>query len=204
MHAGSVSVNKLEGVPLEALRSVWTTVRRLVTDPNAFFDELSRDQRTASDVFKEFLWIVALIPPVSAFIGKAIIGIHGYTTPFGRTLLWAVYSYLFSLFGVWLTAKAIEYVSPNFDTPRDFNGAFRLVTYTSAPAFVAGIFQIIPALSLLSVVGLYSLYLLYTYLPRVLEVPEDKAQTFSLVAVVIVVLTWAVVSAVASLLVGGP
>lgn len=189
---------------MEAVRNVWASVTQLITDPNSFFDALSRDQRPASDVFREFLWIVALVPPVSAFIGKTVVGIHGYTTPFARTLLWAAYSYLFSLFGVWLTARAIEYVSPNFDTPRDFNGAFRLVAYTSAPAFLAGIFQLIPALSLLSVVGLYSLYLLYTYLPRVLQVPEDKAQTFSLVAVVVVVLTWAVVSAVASLLVGGP
>ena len=188
---------------MEALRSVWLTTVALISKPNAFFQELRHDARPASQVFKDFLWIVALIPSVSTFIGKAIVGTHGYTTPLGRTFLWAVYTYLFSLFGVWLTARVIEYVSPNFDTPRDFNGAFRLVTYSSTPAFVAGIFQIIPALSLLSVTGLYSLYLLYNYLPLVLQTPEDKAQSFSLVAVVIVVLTWAVVSGVASLLVGG-
>jgi hypothetical protein len=50
----------------------------------------------------------------------------------------------------------------------------RVSAYSPTAAWVAGVFNIIPALSFLGILGLYSLYLLYTGIAAVMKPPADK------------------------------
>jgi len=63
-------------------------------------------------------------------------------------------------------------------------------------SWLAGVFSIVPALSILGLLGLYSLYLLYVGLPRLMKTPAEKALPYT----VVVILAGIVISLVAGAL----
>ena len=68
------------------------------------------------------------------------------------------------------------------------------------PAFLAGIFSLIPALSIFGILGLYSVYLLYLGLPRLMRAPEDKAVAYTAVVVAASIAVWIVIFGILAML----
>ena len=59
-------------------------------------------------------------------------------------------------------------------------------------AWLAGVFVILPALSILSILGLYSFYLYYLGLPKLMKAPADKALVYTIVSILLSGLVMAV------------
>jgi hypothetical protein len=69
-------------------------------------------------------------------------------------------------------------------------------------AWVAGIFGLLPMLSFLAILGLYGLYLLYKGAKPLMGVPEDKSMVYTIVTVVVAILTSFVLGMVAPAITG--
>ena len=82
------------------------------------------------------------------------------------------------------------------------NQALKLAIYSATASWLAGIFSLIPGLSILGLLGLYSLYLLYTGLPLLMKSPEDKAMTYTIVIVVCAIVIALVIGAISAGIVG--
>jgi hypothetical protein len=57
--------------------------------------------------------------------------------------------------------------------------AFKLAAYSYTPAWLAGIFLIVPGLHFLISLGLYGLYILYTGMPQLILCPPQRALKFA-------------------------
>jgi len=68
---------------------------------------------------------------------------------------------------------------------------------------VAGVFNIIPALSFLGILGLYSFYLLYTGITGLMRPPSDKAVIYTIAVIVCAIIVWIVIFGLVHLLFGG-
>ncbi len=108
----------------------------------------------------------------------------------------AVISYLLALLCAWLFSKIIDALAPSFGGQKNPVQAMKVAAYSGTAAYLAGIFQIIPALGILGLLGLYSLYLLYLGLPRLMKAPADKAMGYTIVTVVVAIVLFFVVSVV--------
>jgi hypothetical protein len=76
--------------------------------------------------------------------------------------------------------------------------AMKLAVYSMTPAWVAGIFHIIPALGVLAVLGsLYGIYVLYLgfNLP-IMGTPKEKATGYLVVSVVVMIVLMVVVQVI--------
>ena len=153
--------------------------------------------------------ILAAIPPVASFIGLCIVG----SGPFGSTfrmglapgVAYAVLMYLLSLGWVYVLALVIHGFAPKFEGHGDFIDALKLAAFTTTPAWIGGIFSVIPALSIVgNLLALYSLYLLYLGLPTLTEPPEDKALPYFCVVLLTMVVLTVVFYVIAALMIPAP
>jgi len=66
-------------------------------------------------------------------------------------------------------------------------------------AWIAGIFYLLPALSMLALIGaLYSLYLFYVGLPILMKAPEDKTPGYAIAVIVACIVVFYIIGAITS------
>ena len=184
-------------------------VKGLVLDPKVEWRAIDAEPHTIHDLYTRYVMILAAIPPLASFVGLCIVG----SGPFGATfrmglapgVAYAVLMYLLSLGWVYVLALVIHAFAPKFDGHGDFIDALKLAAFTPTPAWIGGIFGVIPALSIIgNLLALYSLYLLYLGLPTLTEPPEDKVLPYFCVVLLTMVVLTVVFYVIAALMIPAP
>lgn len=158
-------------------------VKNILTTPATEWPVIDSEPATIGSIYKNYVVILAAIPPVCLLIGLFLLG-GGYL-PINFLLGQAVLTYLLSLVGVYILALIIEALAPTFGGTKDRLKAFKVAAYASTAAWVVGIFYLLPFLVVLGIVGgLYSLYLLYLGLPVLMKTPADKSIVYTVAIVV--------------------
>lgn len=169
--------------------------RNLILQPRLEWQAIDAEPHTVQDLYTGYVMILAAIPAVCGFIGYSIVGVGAwgatYRMPIGAGVAYMVVGYLLSLGWVYILALIIEAFAPKFEGKKDFDQALKVAAFAPTPAWVAGVFSIIPALSIIgSLLSLYSLYLLFVGLPILMKPAEDKAiPYFCVVILAAIVLT---------------
>ena len=163
-------------------------VKGLILQPKREWVAIEAEPHSVQDLYTRYVMILAAIPPVSAFIGYSIVGIgvfgNTFRVPIGAGVTHMVVGYLLSLGAVYLLALVIDAFAPKFGGQKDFIQALKVAAFTPTPAWLAGIFSIIPSLWIIGVLlGLYSLYLLYVGLPILMKTPEEKSVPYIVVVI---------------------
>jgi hypothetical protein len=102
---------------------------------------------------------------------------------------------------VYVMAVLIEALAPQFGGERNFLASFKVAAFAPTAAWLAGIFYVIPAFSILGLLGLYSLYLLYTGVPILKRVSEDKAVPFVAIVLIAAIVFGVLVNTLAALMI---
>lgn len=91
----------------------------------------------------------------------------------------AAASYVFTLAGVWLMAQLVALIAPRFGGDGGRMAAMRLVAYSATPAWLLGVFGLLPSIggAVMLLGALYGLFLLGEGLPRLMKVPRERALT---------------------------
>jgi hypothetical protein len=188
----------------EARAALVERIKALLLTPKDEWPKIAAEPATIASLYSNYVIYLAAIPPLSTLIGSLVFGygVGGITyrpSVFGA-LATAVLQYGFQLGGVYVLALIIEWLAPRFGGDKDRVSAFKLAAYASTASWLAGIFSLVPWLSLLGLLGLYSLYLLYTGAPILMRVPAERAGRFTLsliavsfvIALVVVAITAAI------------
>lgn len=176
-------------------------IKNILLKPKEEWERIDAEPATVGGLMTGWVVPLAAIGPVVGLIGGLVFGYGGM---FGITIrpsvtmavTGAVISYLLALLCAWLFSKIIDALAPSFGGQKNPVQAMKVAAYSGTAAYLAGIFQIIPALGILGLLGLYSLYLLYLGLPRLMKAPADKAMGYTIVTVVVAIVLFFVVSVV--------
>jgi len=174
-------------------------VKSILLSPKDALTAVKSEEMSIADFMKEYVAILAAIPAVAQFIGLALVG-HSV---FGRrsfigTLFYAALFYIFSLVSIFVYSKVIDALAPSFNATKNDLSAFKLTVYSWTPAFVAGIFHIVPGLQVLAMLGaLYGIYILYLGLPILMESSEEKTVAYTVVVILVALLTMILISFIA-------
>jgi hypothetical protein len=131
-----------------------------------------------SDLFINYVAILAAIPEVAHFIGQSLIG--EARTPIVSGLLRAVIAYAVTFAMVYIIAGVINLLVPRFGGTKNFSNALKLSVYSHTPLWLAGIFLLIPGLNFLLILGVYGFYLLWVGLPMLMRVPNERAFPYAI------------------------
>jgi hypothetical protein len=182
-------------------------VRNILLTPRTEWAVIDAEPASIQELYARYVIPLTLVPAVAGFIGGSIVGIG---VPGVGTIRVGVLAGLFGAvlqFGlllafVYILALVINELALMFGGRMDIVAAFKAAAYSSTPAWLAGVFSIVPVFAFLSVVGLYSLYLLYLGLPRLMRAPDNRAVAYTAAVVGAAAVLAFVVSGVLGLAVG--
>lgn len=110
----------------------------------------------------------------------------------------ALVSFAMAFVAVFVIARIVDALAPTFNARKGIVPATKLVVFASVPAWVAGVFNLIPALGALAVLiaSVYGLYLLYLGLPVLMKSPADKTVPYLAVTIVVAIVVMLVIGIV--------
>ena len=172
-------------------------VKAILLQPKSEWPVIERESGDAGYLFTNYVCIVSAIPAVCSFIGTVIagLGIVG-------GLMYAVVTYVLGLVGVFVMAYVIDFLAGTFNGQKNLDNAMKVSAYAPTAAWVAGVFNIIPALSVLGILGLYSVYLLHTGIVALMKPPEGKAISYTIAVIVCLFVVYLVVFSIIGALFG--
>jgi hypothetical protein len=184
-------------------------VKRILLSPKTEWEVIDAEQTTTQELYTRYIMPLAAIGPVAQLIGTTVFGVPvpfvgTYRVPIGSAITQAIVGYLLSLAAAYVLALIIDALAPTFNARRSQIQALKVAAYSMTASWVAGIFGLIPALSILGLLGLYSLYLLYLGLPVLMKAPREKAAGYSAVVIIIGIVLWMVIAAVAAMFMSIP
>ncbi|MGQ1908684.1 Yip1 family protein [Marinifilum sp. RC60d5] len=176
-------------------------VKLVILNPKSAWLKISNEEVQLKDFLTSYILPLALIPTIASFIGYGLIGMGSYFKV--ASLTWglhqAILAFLGAFLGVIISAFCIHKLAASFHTCVSLPNAVKLVGYAYTPTWLAGVFYMVPSLSILGLVaGIYSLYILYLGFVPITNVAEDKKINYFILSLVVVIL----VSALLSFLIG--
>ena len=177
-------------------------IKGILLQPKAEWGKIDSERGDAGYLFSNYVMIVAAITPICTFIGTSLIGFGGERIGIGLGLVRAVIVYVLTLIGVFVVAYIIDFLAGTFGARKNLESAMKVSAYAPTAAWVAGIFNIIPALSFLSILGLYSLYLLYTGIAALMRPASSNALIYTIAVIICAIIVWVVILTIPAMLFG--
>ncbi len=182
------------------LNKVIQRARSLLVSPRTEWPVIAAEPATVTDLYRDYIMIMAAIPPVCEFVKVSLLGYawHGfrvYRRGIGVGLAAAIVEYVISLIAVYVLAVIIESLAPNFGGQSNRVQALKVAGYSYTASWVAAFAQILPGLyGLFALAGaIYSIFLLYLGLPGTMKVvPEQAGGYTAVIAIIALVVGWVI------------
>lgn len=177
--------------------------KKMILTPQSEWEVVNQEATSTAQLYKEYIVLLAAIGPVAMFLGSTVFG-YGFSFIGIRFSLMAglsqaIVSYVFALVGVFLLALLIDALAPTFGGQKSQIQALKVAAFAQTPAWLAGIFHLMPMLSILAVLAsLYGLYLLYLGLPVLMKVTKEKAVGYTAAVVVCAIVIFVVFGTIAA------
>jgi hypothetical protein len=163
----------------------------MIIRPGAEWRTVAQERSTMKYILFSYVLPMALLPAIASFIGYGFVGASGLLFRVSG-LYWgaamAIDSLITSLMVYWLGTYIVDWMAPGFGSERNVCRSAQLVAYSYTPAWLAGIFYLLPTLQELVVLGLYSVYLFYLGLPLLKSTPADQRVAFTITSSIIVII----------------
>ena len=175
--------------------------KAITLNPAATWPVIDVEQHDPKSLFIPYMLILAAIPAVASFIGMSIVGMGGFgfnfRLPIGSGLAMMVTTYIMSLVMTFGMGWLISALAPTFGGQNNLVQGLKVAVFGGTPMMLAGVFNIIPALSIVGLLAaLYSLYVMYLGLPQLMKNPKEKTITYMVVVVIASIIAGVVLSMV--------
>jgi hypothetical protein len=170
--------------------------KAIILQPKAEWKVIDGEADDVRTLFSGYVGIMAAIPPVCTFIGTALIGVGGLRVGIVSGILHAVVSYVLSLIAVYVIAYVIDFLATTFGAQKNLASAMKVAAYAPTAGWLAGVFGLVPMLSILTLLGLYSVYLLHTGIATLMKPPPEKALLYTIAVIACMVVIWLVVGGI--------
>lgn len=184
--------------------SLQTRVQAILTKPAEEWRVIAAEPADVQGLIRDYAAPLAAIPAVCQWLGFSLIGFGPFfRVGIVRGFVNAVVSWVMALIGVWISAVVIEKLAPTFQSKGNTVQAMKLVAYAMTPVWVAGVLNLIPALSpLVIIAGLYAIYIFYLGLPVLMGTPSGQVIPYMVVSAVVIIVLSIVLAMVATAISG--
>ncbi|HEY7805613.1 MAG TPA: Yip1 family protein [Croceibacterium sp.] len=175
--------------------------KAILVSPTAEWPVIAGETESVQSVFMRYVVPLAAIGPICGFIGGQVFGFNAIIVRFHPSLMsgiaTAITSYVLGLVGIFLVAWVANFLADKFGGQPNYERAFRLCAYAYTAGWVAGVFNLVPALGILVLLAsLYGIYLFYLGVTPMMAVPKEKAAGYTAVTIIGVIVVYIIVAAV--------
>lgn len=181
----------------------------ILINPPAGWERIEKDAGDVADLLFRYVAPLALVPPLSGFVGVCIIGVivprvGPERAPLLAGIFGAIFGYLESIVLVLLLALIVNIAAPLFGGRRSFAKAFMLTIYSYTPVWLSGIFLVLPGLRFLVLTGFYGAYVLVAGLPLIMKSSKERSPSFAALILIFACALTFIAAALQSALFGTP
>jgi hypothetical protein len=168
-----------------------TRAINMCTKPAAEWQVVATEPQTVESLIKGYAAPLSAIGAVAGLLASMV-----FRTLFGGGISGLIFAicaalvgWIFSLIGCYIGALVIEKLAPNFQSSGNTVQALKMIVFASTPMWLAGVFNIIPLLSLplILLAALYSVYVFYLGLPPVMKTPSTQVIPYMAVSAVVMI-----------------
>jgi len=165
--------------------------------PNQEWYVIQQEPTLPAQLYTGYIIPLSAIGLIASIIGLSIFSYGLYSLPIPFVIITRLVLFILGLGGIYVTALVIDALAPNFSGQKNIYQALKLVAYCHTPFWLGQVFNIIPLLGILGfLIGLYSFYLLYLGVPIMMQVPQDKAVGYIVVAIVVMIVIYFIIFAI--------
>lgn len=167
-------------------------VKGIILSPKTEWEKIAAENADVKSLYLEYAVILAAIPAIALAISMLRFSV---TAAIG----FAAAHYVLGLVVLFIVSLIINALAPTFDGTKNDVNALKLAVYSSTPAWLAGIFHVIPFLGgLIALIGaVYGVYVLYLGFSPLMKNPQEKSVGYTALTVVSYIAMMFVVSLVA-------
>jgi hypothetical protein len=169
-------------------------IQAILLKPKEEWVKIKGESTPVMTLFMKVVLPLAAIPAVCQFIGNALIGrrllsFGVFRYPLGTALFQGILFYALTVVSVYIAGMVVNALAPSFGSKANLENAMKLVVYSMIPGWVAGVFNILPALGVLTfIAGLYGIYILYLgFMAPMMDTPADKVVPYMVVSFLVIV-----------------
>jgi len=169
----------------------------ILTNPRQEWAAIDAEPLDVGQLLVGYVLPLAAIGPIASIIGWSTFGFGGlFRLSMGTIIGMAITSYILTIVGIFVLAWVINALAPTFSATQSMPQAIKVSAYSATAAWIAGIFNLLPALAILGLIGgLYSLYLCWVGLPILMKAPAEKATTYVIAVIVALVVIYFIIGA---------
>lgn len=167
-------------------------VRNILLAPNTEWPVIAAESSTTSQMYTNYILILAAIPALAGFIKGSILGfgmpfVGTVRLGFGTGITQMLLQYGLALGLVFVMALIIDALAPSFGGQKNQGQALKTAAYTYTAGWVAGIAVVLPWIGwLLATAGsIYGIYLLYLGLPHTMKAQPERSVAYTAVVILI-------------------
>ncbi len=173
-------------------------IKNILITPKPEWEVIKTENISVMDMVLKYTIILAAITPIAGFIGLSLVGVStmfgNFALPVGFGIKYAIFTYIFSIAGVFITAFIIDFLAPNFGSTKDFTASMKVVVFAQTASWIAGIVMILPSLSIIATLaGIYTLVLMYWGLQCVKSVPKDKMVAYYVIVLIVAIVVYVLI-----------
>jgi len=174
-------------------------VINILAKPKEEWQVIANEKPDVKKILFGYVLILALIPAIINFLSLSLIS---SLYSFNYAIIQAVISFILTVATVYLTAYIVDLLAPSFESEKNFERSFQLVSYSYTPGWIASLLGIIPGINILAVFAgfAYTVYLLIVGLPVLKKTPQDKSTGYAILLVVIMLILYFLIRAIFALL----
>jgi hypothetical protein len=164
--------------------------KNMLLRPKTEWASIDGEETDVPTLLSGYVAIVAIVPAAASLISLWLFSSQsGARIGFGAALTSAIVQYVSSILIVYIIAFIADLLAPGFDGYQSMNQALKLAAYAMTPAWIAGVFVIIPGIGwLITLLGsFYSLYVFFLGVSVLMRVPERKAVTYTVAVAAIAI-----------------
>jgi len=185
-------------------------VKKILFEPRTEWLVIDVEQTTTQELYTGYIMPLAAIGPLAMLIGLSTMGtnvpfVGTMQVPFSSLVTQMIVTYGMGLAGIYVLALIINVLAPMFSGVGNMSQALKVAAYSATSSWVGGIFNLLPALSILGfLAAAYTLYLLYLGLPVLMKSPPGRAMGYTVTVVIAAAVFFVAIGVVGSLLIAPP
>jgi hypothetical protein len=187
-------------------KSLVERAKAIILTPKDEWPKIAAETTSQRDILVKYAIPLAAIGPVASFLGGQIFGYGAFGFSYRPGLVaglsTALITFVFGLIGLFLISLIADWLAPKFDGESNKLQAFKLVAYSYTASWLAGIFGLIPSLTIFGLLGLYSFYLLYLGATPLMKVPQEKSGGYTAVTVLCGIVLMVIIGPITAALTG--
>jgi len=175
--------------------NIFTRAANIMFSPEKEWRAIEMETPKTSSIFFGYVFPLALIPAIFSILGYGLIGVSwGWGFKF-TSWTWGIEigltSFITSIAGAYITALIVNTLAPSFKTQKNFGRAMQLVAYSFTPMWIAGVFNIFPAIAFIAfLAGIYGLYLLYAGMKHTMKPAKENQLGYFLATIGILIVVY--------------